>query len=350
VNIRWFILMAITAMPVMAAETLVVGVNEFRPCVVVDDGEVSGLDVDIVREICHSLDVKPRFVLVDDFGQMLDDVADGRFDMAVSGVSITGDRAHRFCFSQPYLDSGLRIVTMAQSPFIKSVRQCRTLVTRIFLGIWPLLLTALLFAHIVWLIERSDGCFDARYHIGIREAIYWTIVTMSTVGYGDYAPKRPSGRLCGAFVILIGVGIFGVILANITDIVTNPGDFGSLSGPEELSGKRVATIKDTTSVTTCTALGASIVRVKDADEAERLLRGEAVDAVVFDSPAILAMVNDSKGELELAGDMFDDQRYGVVMPRGSEIQDDVDQALLELMESDRYDDIRARWLGKGGCE
>ena len=40
------------------------------------------------------------------------------------------------------------------------------------------------------------------------EAVYWSVVTMSTVGYGDIAPVTPEGRVVAMFVIVSGIGVF----------------------------------------------------------------------------------------------------------------------------------------------
>jgi len=43
------------------------------------------------------------------------------------------------------------------------------------------------------------------------DALWYSIVTMSTVGYGDQYPVTTRGRLLGSFIILVGVGIFGAL-------------------------------------------------------------------------------------------------------------------------------------------
>ncbi len=51
----------------------------------------------------------------------------------------------------------------------------------------------------------------------IPAAMWWSVVTLTTVGYGDVSPVTPLGKLLGAFVALIGVGTFALptaILAN----------------------------------------------------------------------------------------------------------------------------------------
>ena len=43
------------------------------------------------------------------------------------------------------------------------------------------------------------------------DALWWVLVTISTVGYGDYFPVTERGRFVGLFVILAGVGVFGTL-------------------------------------------------------------------------------------------------------------------------------------------
>jgi voltage-gated potassium channel len=47
----------------------------------------------------------------------------------------------------------------------------------------------------------------------VNEAIWWVLVTISTVGYGDYYPVTTNGRIVGIFVITAGVAVFGTLSA-----------------------------------------------------------------------------------------------------------------------------------------
>lgn len=44
----------------------------------------------------------------------------------------------------------------------------------------------------------------------IPESIYWAIVTISTVGYGNVTPESPLGKMITTFIILLGYGIIAV--------------------------------------------------------------------------------------------------------------------------------------------
>ena len=54
------------------------------------------------------------------------------------------------------------------------------------------------------------------------DAIWYVLVTISTVGYGDRFPVTNSGRLLGAFIIVIGVGIFGTFTGYLANFFLSP--------------------------------------------------------------------------------------------------------------------------------
>jgi voltage-gated potassium channel len=49
----------------------------------------------------------------------------------------------------------------------------------------------------------------------IPDAIWWAIVTATTVGYGDHSPVSAEGRAIAVVLMLVGIGLLGVITANI---------------------------------------------------------------------------------------------------------------------------------------
>ena len=51
------------------------------------------------------------------------------------------------------------------------------------------------------------------------DALWWAIVTVTTVGYGDVVPVSPAGRAMGYILVLGGVGIFGALTANFASFL-----------------------------------------------------------------------------------------------------------------------------------
>ena len=84
----------------------------------------------------------------------------------------------------------------------------------VFLGTITILVTILGAA--MYLIEGEENGFTS-----IPVAIYWAIVTMTTVGYGDMAPITVSGKVLASFVMIMGYSIIavptGIVTAEIVE-------------------------------------------------------------------------------------------------------------------------------------
>jgi voltage-gated potassium channel len=53
-----------------------------------------------------------------------------------------------------------------------------------------------------------------------EDAIWWTMETITTVGYGDKFPVTSEGRMIGIIVMIVGVGIFGTFTGYIANLFT----------------------------------------------------------------------------------------------------------------------------------
>lgn len=54
---------------------------------------------------------------------------------------------------------------------------------------------------------------------GPLDAIYFSVITISTVGYGDFSPQTSIGKLFTIFYVLIGLGIFVAAVSAIADVI-----------------------------------------------------------------------------------------------------------------------------------
>ncbi|WP_417597116.1 potassium channel family protein [Oceanospirillum sp.] len=61
------------------------------------------------------------------------------------------------------------------------------------------------------LISIIDPAIDTPWN-----GIWWALVTITTVGYGDIVPISPAGKLVGAFLILLGIGLFSLLTASFS--------------------------------------------------------------------------------------------------------------------------------------
>ncbi len=54
------------------------------------------------------------------------------------------------------------------------------------------------------------------------EAVWWGLVTITTVGYGDFYPVTMFGRLTGVFVMFAGIGIIGALASILASLLVSP--------------------------------------------------------------------------------------------------------------------------------
>jgi voltage-gated potassium channel len=64
---------------------------------------------------------------------------------------------------------------------------------------------------VMYLVEKKENGFES-----IPDSIYWAIVTITTVGYGDISPVSPGGKFIASIIMLLGYGIIAVPTGIIT--------------------------------------------------------------------------------------------------------------------------------------
>jgi voltage-gated potassium channel len=76
---------------------------------------------------------------------------------------------------------------------------------RIVVFLLAILALVTIFGAVMYLVEGPEHGFTS-----IPIAMYWAVVTVGTVGFGDIAPATPFGRLIASILILIGYGVIVV--------------------------------------------------------------------------------------------------------------------------------------------
>lgn len=71
-------------------------------------------------------------------------------------------------------------------------------------------------------IYYVEGAAEAANIRSAGDALWWGIVTITTVGYGDQYPVTPGGRVIGVFLLLAGIGLFSVLTGFIANVFLAP--------------------------------------------------------------------------------------------------------------------------------
>ena len=71
----------------------------------------------------------------------------------------------------------------------------------------------------IYYVEVSDTAANIK---SAGDAIWWGLVTITTVGYGDRYPVTPEGRVIGTFLLMSGIGLFSVLTGFIANVFLAP--------------------------------------------------------------------------------------------------------------------------------
>ncbi len=313
----------------------------------------TGFSIDLWQALAKRMNRPFRWRMRPDLKTLLDDIAAGRSDAAIAAVTITAERERRMDFSHPFFRSGLQIMVREEPAGL--LRQARDVLARLAssgslrLALFFLLAIVIVAAHLIWLAERRrNDEFHTGYLRGLWDGIYWTLVTISTVGYGDKCPRTQPGRSITLVLIIIGYMAYAWFTASIAAALTVNELQASITGPGDLPGRKVATVTRSTSETFLRRLpGVRIVTVPRVEEAYALLERGEVDAVVYDFPALRQhAMSTGRGRVNVVGPVFQREPYGIVFPQGSPLREEVNRALLDMMESGEYARIHEKWFGR----
>jgi voltage-gated potassium channel len=86
---------------------------------------------------------------------------------------------------------------------------------KIFVFLFTVITLVVLIGGLMYMIEGPEHGFDS-----IPTSMYWAIVTLTTVGYGDLSPRTPLGKFLASLVMIIGYAIIAVPTGIVTSELT----------------------------------------------------------------------------------------------------------------------------------
>jgi len=319
--------------------------KEIEPFVIKDQERLTGFSIDLWKEMALLAGVQYEFVEVPTVHEQLDAVIEGDADVAIAAISMTAEREEDLDFSYPYYLSGLQIMTTGKPTSTLSTLLSFLFSSRFLIGLAALLVILIIVGHITWLVERKDNPdFPTSYLSGIWEGLWWAAATVTTVGYGDKTVKDKWGRLLGIFWMFAGL----FLIANFTAFVTAEATVSrletSISGIEDLPGKMVVTVSGTTSAEYLREQRITFRGVETIEEAYDLLENEEADAIVYDAPVLQYYAATSGNpSLQVVGSPFNSEFYGIALPADSPHKEQLNKALLEIIENGTFEELTTKW-------
>lgn len=100
---------------------------------------------------------------------------------------------------------------------------------KISVFLFAVIIVAIILGTIMYLVEGEENGFT-----NIPKSVYWCIVTLTTVGFGDIAPVTPLGQFIASLVMILGYGIIAVPTGIVSAEYTNQNKVKEKSKNEEI--------------------------------------------------------------------------------------------------------------------
>ena len=318
-------------------EKLKVGVAELPPFVIISGQRYSGVSVDLWRNITDSLKMDYQYIRFPNYPELHNALKKGEIDISVYPLSVSSERLSDFRFSIPFYISKLGLaekISYRNDLFrlLGSILSWTTL--RWFLLLLPV---TLLFSVLVWLFEKKNNSAHFRPgYKGIGDGLWWAFVTMSTVGYGDKAPKSTVGRILTILWIFFAVTMFVSVTGFMSSEMTVSRIRSFAVSKDDLKKVMVGTIANSGY---SRLLESSQIRFKSygsIEEGYKALMDQEVDFFIYDGTIMKYMIREAGlgKKIKVIETPFENQYFCFPAPYENEkLIDAINPVLINIIES-----------------
>ena len=236
----------LAASPENMPDRLRMAVADFPPFAMpTPDGTWTGTAVDLFAATARDIGVEVEFIEMS-LAEILPGLTNEMIDGTV--LPLTGSATERavMTLTPEWMQTSLRIAVQRRD-FRDDVRLLTTsLVGDRQLRVYALVAILLFcFAALVYTFERKrNSHFRGRHHEGIGSGLWWSITTLSTVGYGDKVPQTPLGRTIAGAWMLVSLVLVALFTATVTSAITASDAAVEVTGKHDLPVARVGMLQD----------------------------------------------------------------------------------------------------------
>ncbi len=341
----YVLLLAVITTSSLSAQTtpepFIVGIKQTPPFTIkTEDGKWEGPAVWLIEQILSRMGKTPTFKEMT-LPQIFDAIENNKIDAGVGALSITSEREERMDFTHSYYESGIGIAVLNTDTEMWILVLRNIFSVRFLQAVFSLLLLLGIVGLIVWLAERKHNRqqFGGRPAQGIGNGLWWSAVTMTTVGYGDKAPKSFLGRIIGLVWMFMAIIIISGFTAGFASSLTRDSLTNKVQEARDLASVKTATIKGSTSATWLATLRIPYRTSSSIESLLKELDQGKWDAVVYDKPVLEYYVAiDNLHRVDILKATFTRENYGIALPQHAPYREKFDVTLLELTQSTAWQD------------
>ncbi len=313
---------------------LVIGLTEAPPFVISEDDTYSGLSIESWHLVNRRLNSDYEYRYFNSLEELLLAVEHGEVDFSINPITVTDQRMERMDFSQPYFISYTGIARKSGSAFWSYLSNIFS--WNFLSAILILVGIIFIFGFLVWIFERKKNPeeFGGGGH-GIVQGFWWSAVTMTTVGYGDKAPRTFGGRFIGLIWMFMAIIMISTLTAGIASSLTVRNMQDEINSIQDLDRFDVITVKSSSAQELLDQYQISSKKVVNVAEGiEALLQDEA-STLVYDKPILNYLIEEKqlKDELVVLEKSLKKDYYSYSFPLDSPLLDKIDPVLIGSLKS-----------------
>ncbi|MBB4198850.1 hypothetical protein CCR94_09235 [Rhodoblastus sphagnicola] len=331
-------------------EALTVAVYDAPPYGGVEHGGAfNGASVDLWRRIAESCGFRYRFVAVRKMDAILSGLRERRFDVAIGAITITPDRAEQVDFSYPAHRSGVAVATRRPTGVLSAL----TSYCAVAFDLGSMLVLAagimVLVGVLMWFIERPRQVAAAGEGSSVGslpDGVYWAVVTMTTVGYGDKTPKTRAGRAVAIFWMLGSVALISILSSSLISRLTAVQiEDGASFRRADLDGKRLAAAALSSGAEYLETQGLAYGRRDSLQQALEALDKDEVDVVVNSVGALRHAVSARfSATLTVQRDLLAPAYMAFAFPANSALKKPIDRALIRVTATPEWRSVEESYF------
>ena len=190
--------------------------------------------------------------------------------------------------------------------------------------------------------------FGDRIVKGLGHGIWWAVVTMTTVGYGDKAPKTFGGRVVAIFWMFASIILISSFTAAITTTMTVGELRGKVRGFNDLYNVRTGSLGHSRSLEYLGENGISAMPFRSLQDGLQAVAENNIIAFVHDEAVLKHLVKtEYPGQLNVLDETFNHYYIGMALSSGSPMREQLNRSLLKVMKSEEWYRLLKQYLGSG---
>ncbi|MBT8305799.1 MAG: transporter substrate-binding domain-containing protein [Maribacter sp.] len=319
-------------------DTLLVGIHQDPPFVIKETGGYSGVSIDLWEAMAKELGIAFEYKEFSDVVGIVRSLDYNELDLTINPMSNSPSRLERFQVSQPFYNSSIGVATTANRR-----SQFQIFITNFFsidfLNVVLFLLIILSsFGTILWFVEKRKNKYQFRPGIiGLFDGLWWAAVTMTTVGYGDKAPKTQMGKTIAIVWMFTAVIIISSFTATIASTLTVNTLESNINGLDDLQTvERIGVVGASKGELFTIEHGMDPYQVyRTPLQALRALSRKDIDVLIHDKTALgyLIRSNQLESKANLLPLTFSKHYRSFIMPKAHPYFDEVNKQLITQIQS-----------------